>query len=237
MGRFSANDVDNYGGSGGAGFFKLAGDKDVARVRFLYNTPEDVEGYAVHKVQINGKDRYVNCLRDYNQPVEDCPFCRERVMQQAKLFVPLYNIDQDQVQIWDRGKTFFAKMSSILSRCRANPIVGQVYEIERNGKPGDTSTKYEIFESREAPDDTTLDDFEMPQVLGGIVLDKSFEDMEYYLETKEFPPNDQEEPLVRRSGPTTARGQRDREEPATRGTGRARRSVPARGRGNNEDVY
>ena len=55
MGRFGASEVDNYGGSGGSSFFTLKDDGDVARVRFMYNSMEDVVGYAVHEVEIDGK--------------------------------------------------------------------------------------------------------------------------------------------------------------------------------------
>ena len=50
MARFKASEVDNYGGSGGAGFFSLKNDKDVANVRFLYDNIEDVEGELPHVV-------------------------------------------------------------------------------------------------------------------------------------------------------------------------------------------
>ena len=75
MAKFNADTVDKYGGHGGAGYFSLKNDKDVARVRFLYNSADDIEGYAVHEVEIDGKKRYVNCLREYNQPLDTCPFC------------------------------------------------------------------------------------------------------------------------------------------------------------------
>ena len=94
MARFTAQDADKYGGKGGAGFFSLKGDGDSAVVRFLYNDVDDVEGYAVHEVEIDDKKRYVNCLRDYNSPIDDCPFCRAKKYQIAKLFVPLYNEDE-----------------------------------------------------------------------------------------------------------------------------------------------
>ena len=73
MARFNAKDVDNYGGSGGGGYFSLVNDKDVARVRFMYESAEDVEGYAVHEVMIDGRKRYVNCIREYNEPLVPAP--------------------------------------------------------------------------------------------------------------------------------------------------------------------
>lgn len=203
MARFNAQDADNYGGSGnGGGFFSLKNDKDTARVRFMYNDMEDVEGVACHEVEINGKKRYVNCLREYNQPISDCPFCEANKFQVAKLFVPLYDIDDDKVKVWERGKKFFAKLSSICSRYPN--LVSHTFEIERNGKAGDTQTTYEIYETGD--DDTTLDDLpELPQIIGGLVLDKSADEMKYYLDYGEFPEEnnsrDSEPPRRRASAP------------------------------------
>lgn len=200
MGTFRANDVEHYGGSGGGGFFSLKNDKDTAQVRFLYNGIDDVEGYAVHEVKVDGKKRWVNCLRDYDQPKDTCPFCAAGRFQVAKLFIPLYNIDEDKPQIWERGKKMFQKISSICSRYSKGGLASHVFEIERNGKAGDQETTYEIYEVDS--DDTTLEDLpEQPEVLGGVVMDKSADEMEYYLKNGEFPSDGgdkDEEPVTRR---------------------------------------
>lgn len=194
MARFRHDEVDHYGGQGGAGYFSLKNDKDVATVRFMYNSIDDVEGFAVHQVEIDGKKRYVNCLREYDQPVDNCPFCKASQFQTAKLFVPLYNVDEDRVQIWERGKKFFSKISSICARY--DNLVSHKFEIERNGKPGSTQTTYEIYEV--GKDDTTMEDLpELPDMLGTVVLDKSADDMEFYLQEGIFPPED-DAPVVRR---------------------------------------
>ena len=221
MARFNAHEADNYGGNGSSGgFFSLKNDKDTARVRFLYNDFEDVEGVACHEVEVDGKKRYVNCLREYNQPVSDCPFCANGRYQAAKIFVPLYDIAEDKVKIWERGKKFFAKLSSLCSRY--GNLVSHEFEIERNGKPGETTTTYEIYEV--GKDDTRLEDLpEVPQIIGGLVLDKSADELQYYLDYGEFPDsgnnngnsggrnNDvrrRDEPTGRRTPATSRRGDR-----------------------------
>lgn len=200
MARFRAEDADRYGGQGGAGYFSLKNDKDVARVRFMYNSADDVEGYAVHQVEVDGKKRWVNCLREYNQPIDDCPFCAAKKFQTAKLFIPLYNIDEDKVQIWERGKKFFAKISSLCARyATKGNLVSHIFEIERNGKAGDTQTVYEIYEVDS--DDTTMDDLpEVSDPIGSVILDKSAEDMSFYVENGYFPPDGDEDVPVRRRG-------------------------------------
>lgn len=218
MARFKANEASNYGGQGGGGFFSIAKNNGVKRVRFMYNTIDDMEGLSVHKVKVNGKERYVNCLRDYNSPKDDCPFCRENKPVQAKLFIPIYNIDEDQVQIWDRGKTFFEKMTSQFSRYGTKKnMVQNIFEIERHGEPKDMNTTYEIFQVES--DDTQIEDLpELPDIVGSpksFVLDKTADDMEYYLEAGEFPPEDEdEEPRTRESRQERASEETSRRTPA-----------------------
>ena len=142
MARFNASNINNYGGSGGSGYFSLKDDGDVATVRFLYNNEEDVEGYAVHQVEVDGRKRYVNCLREYNDPISACPFCQCGEFQMAKLFIPVYNEDTKKVQVWERGKKFFNKISGICARYGSkNDIVSQTFDIQRNGAKGDTLKK------------------------------------------------------------------------------------------------
>ncbi len=213
MGRFGYNDVDNYGGNGGSSFFSLKNDGDTARVRFLYNGMEDVAGYAVHEVTVDDKRRYVNCLRDYNEPKSKCPFCAANNFQRAKLYIPLYDIDAGEVKIWERGKNFFSKMSGICARYASGntPLVSHTFDVERHGKKGDTSTTYEIYET--GSDDTRLEDLpEAPEVLGSIILDKSASDMEFYLEEGYFPNND--------GAPSRGRADRNSDSDDDRPTGR-----------------
>lgn len=208
MAKFSVNDAENYGGNGGGNFFSLKNDKDVATVRFMYNTIEDVEGYAVHEVEVDGKKRYVNCLRSYTEPVDKCPLCAARYKVLAKLFVMLYDVDAEEVKVWDRGKTFFSKLSSLCARY--NPLVSTPFEIERNGKKGDTKTTYETYALD--TDETKLEDLpEIPELLGTLILDKTAEELNYFLDNGVFPgsnEHEQEEQLARRRSAVSARPSR-----------------------------
>lgn len=190
MAKFNAKDADNYGGQGGGGFFSLKNDKDVATVRFMYNTLGDVEGYAVHEIELDGKKRYVNCLREYNEPLDVCPLCADKYKVLAKVFVHVYDEETQEVKVWDRGKTFFSKLSSLCARY--NPLVSTPFEIERNGKKGDTSTTYETYALQ--TDDITLDDLpEVPELLGSLILDKSADELDYFLDNGEFEEDGEEE--------------------------------------------
>lgn len=233
MARFDFSEAEHYQSSGVSktGFFRLVNDKDVATVRLLYNNAEDIEGFTVHEVNIGDKKRYVNCLRSYRDPIDMCPLCKAKNPTKAKLFIPLYNEDAEQSQIWERGSKFFSKVSSVCSRYGKNPIVAQTFEIERNGKPKDTATDYTFYRTDDPVDDKTIEDFDMPKILGGLVIDATADDMEYFLDNGEFPPADSEDDAPVR------RGRRDEseEEPSRRSEGRR---TPARSRRENaEDVY
>ena len=183
MATFNVNEADNYGGNGGGSFFSLKNDKDTAKVRFLYNTVEDVKGYSVHEIEIDGKKRYVNCLRAYNDPIEKCPFCEAQSKVLAKLFLKLSNEDAGECQIWERSKAYFGRLSGLSARY--NPLVNEIVEIERVGKAGDVQTKYEFYPIESSV--VNLDDYDCPEPLGTIILDKTEEDMRVFLDTGKFP--------------------------------------------------
>jgi len=199
MARFSYEEADNYGGNGGHGFLSIPNDGDVVKVRFMYNKLEDIEGVAVHQIEVDGKKRYVNCLREYGKPVDDCPMCKTGRFVNAKLFIPVYDIESGTVKIWERGKKFFGKMAGLCSRYASKDnLVSHVFEIERHGKKGDTQTTYEVYECEK--DDTTLEDLpEAPDIIGGLVLDKSKEEMQYFIDYDEFPGSESNDRPVRRS--------------------------------------
>lgn len=207
MGRVSFNEFDNYKSEGTkASFFKLADDKDTAQVRFMYNGIEDVEGVAVHTVDVEGSKygQDVNCLRAYNEPLDECPLCKSGLKPKVKIFVPVYNVDTDEVQIWTRPKSYGNKLSSLCSRYgKKGNFVNNVFEIERIGAHGDKQTTYNEY--LVDTDDTELEDLpEAPDPIGTAAWDKSFDELEYYVKHGCFPSGgsnkkDDDEPVRRRS--------------------------------------
>lgn len=179
--RFNFNDADNYGQQNAGSFFQLKDDKDTARVRFLYDTIDDVEGYVVHQIEVGDRKRYVGCLRSYNEPIEKCPLCA-KYKQIPKLFLKLYNEDTQEVQIWERGKSFFQRISSLAARY--NPLCDEIVEVERNGKKGDMKTTYEFYPTDNS--EFNMNDLEITDPLGTIILDKTADEMNEYLQTGGF---------------------------------------------------
>lgn len=191
MAKFNSQTAEHYSSGQGAGYFSLKNDKDVAQVRLMYNTADEIEFFSVHEVEVDGKRRYVNCIREYNEPIDNCPLCAARAKLIVKMFVYLYDVETGEIKIWDRGKSFFSTIASYATR--NNPLVGTVTEIERNGKPNDTKTTYMLYSIES--DETTIEDLpELPELLGTVVMDKTFEDLEYFVEEGEFPSSGDAEP-------------------------------------------
>lgn len=217
MARFNASQVDNYGGNGGGGFFRLSNDGDVATVRFMYDGIDDVVGESVHEIKVMGDDgkekkKYISCLRNYKDPVNVCPCCAAGMPVQAKLFIPLYDVESGTTKTWERGKKFFGKMSSLCSRYsnEDTPLVAHTFEIERHGAAGDTSTFYEIYET--GSDDTILEDLPDFPTLDNYLLDYTAEQMQDYLNNKDKDNAPAEMPVRRRERGNDAAGGRRRRE-------------------------
>lgn len=205
MARFSFNEADNYSQANRGSFFSLKDDGDVARVRFLYGTLDDISGYAVYKVDVDGKERWVNSLRAYNDPIDKDPFAMAGMRVQAKMFIPVYNVDTDEVQIWERGKNYFATLAGFANRY--NPLYNQVFEIERHGKKGDTKTTYQFYPVDSSSFD--INSVEIPNPLGTIILDKTYDEMAYYVQNERFPESSQQVAERRQSSQQSSYGQSD----------------------------
>ena len=124
-------------------FFMLQDDGDSAQVIFLYRKLEDVLVAPVHYIASSDFKGYVHCLGDR------CPACkpgpgRERGLRvQTKLFVPVYNIDADEIQYFDRSDAFYHQLCSDVFRIYENPSEC-VFRIVRHGAYRDRNTRYEI---------------------------------------------------------------------------------------------
>lgn len=183
MGRIGYDEQDKYSSSSSAEWFRLPNDKDVATVQFLTDNADEFEIYATHVVKIDGRDRYVDCLRNHDESVDVCPFCAAGVPTKVVRFLVMFDTVDQKVKIWERGKRFIDRIANYTNKYQ--PLSNYVFEIERNGKAGSMDTTYEVFPTDEEAFDTA--DMDYPKILGGIIMDKSFEDMEYYLDNDKFP--------------------------------------------------
>lgn len=197
MARFNASQVDNYKSSSSGSFFSLANDGDYETVRLMYNDMNDVELFSVHEVEVNGQTYWVNCLREYDEPVHKCPLCASGNRLQVKMWVPLYIVNTQEVKVWERGRTFVAQIESAARRFK--PLVSTIFDIERKGKKGDQTTTYSLINVDK--DETTLDQLpELPQVVGNIVKELTFEELEKFLQTGQLPNTNTSAPQTRNPG-------------------------------------
>ena len=194
--NFGINDLEKMpsGNEQQFGYFSLKNDGDSARVRFLYETAEDVQGHGVHKVTFaNGKFRYVACARQhYDDPSDMCPLCASWNADDKKIFkkiwIPLYDVDKGEILLWDRGITFLREQLYPLIQqkvTKQTPLCSYVFSIERHGAANSMDTQYEIIE--ESCDDTRLDDFdEIPSPVGTIILQKTYDELAYFVQNRTF---------------------------------------------------
>lgn len=213
MAKVSYEDSEKYFSGGSSEWFQLKNDGDVARVQFMLNSIDDIPIFSTHKVKVGDKERYVDCLRNPQDPIDACPFCSAGLPVKAVRFIVMFQHDDNKVKIWERGRQFISKLQGLINRY--NPLEDKVFEVERHGKAGDTSTKYEIY-PLDGVEPVNLDEVEMPELEGSLILQKNFDEMEYYLDTGNFPNDEQSEAPIRRRGGSEA--------PARRGSAPARRT-------------
>ena len=187
MARITNEQADKYYSGGSSEWFQLKNDGDVARVQFMFDSIEDIPTFSTHRIKLGDKERQVDCLRMPGDPIEKCPLCEAGIPARAARFVIMYQLDDQKVKIWERGRQFISKLQGLINRY--SPLSEHVFEIERHGRAGDQSTKYEIYpvDNVQAEDVSQMD---KPELEGSLVLQKSADEMNEYLETGEFPSGD-----------------------------------------------
>ena len=118
-------------------FFVLPNDGDSADVIFLYTSINDVLEADVHYIKSGDYSGYVHCLE------KGCPACAKGIRTQPKLFIPLYNIAANEIQIWDRTPIMEPQLQSDVFNNFPNPSE-YVFRITRHGEARDRDTRYEI---------------------------------------------------------------------------------------------
>jgi len=92
--------VKTYNEEKFGGLFLLRNDGDFADVVFLYQSIDDVLVADTHYIKSSEYTGYVHCCGS------GCPACAKGIRVQTKLFIPLYNIQDHEIQFWDRTMRF-----------------------------------------------------------------------------------------------------------------------------------
>ena len=172
-----------------------------AIVRFAINSIDDFELYTVHPVtvgQASYPNRRVSCLRENpkSDPINMCPLCAKGEKVQQRMYIKMIQYVNDNGRIvpkavvWDRPAFSYApQLKSYLDSY--GPLTNIVCKIVRQGEGLDT--KYTIMpnlnpqmynEQTYIKDFSDFDDF---KVLGTMVMDKSFDEVNQFVMTGNFP--------------------------------------------------
>lgn len=130
--------VKSYNEEKFGGLFVLKNDGDTADVIFLYQSPEDVLVADVHYLKSGEYSGYAHCLSGKN-----CPACVKGIRVQTKLFIPVFNIQANEIQFFDRTMRFEPQLQKDVFSRYPNPSE-YVFRITRHGEAGSVDTTYEI---------------------------------------------------------------------------------------------
>ena len=119
------------------GLFLLRNDGDYADVVFLYRGIDDVLVADTHYIKSADYSGYVHCCG------RNCPACAKNIRVQTKLFIPLYNISDNEIQFFDRSIRFEQQLTNDVFNNFPNPSEF-VFRITRHGVAGDVNTTYAI---------------------------------------------------------------------------------------------
>lgn len=119
------------------GLFRLVNDGDHADVIFLYQSIKDMLVAQAHYIKSADYSGYVHCCE------QGCPACSKGIRVQTKLFIPVYNIEKDEIEFWDRNMKFEPVMEQSVFNRFPNPSEF-VFRITRHGEPNDINTTYSI---------------------------------------------------------------------------------------------
>lgn len=190
MPRITFEQSSQYGGTGF--WFSLADDGAYAEAIILAEKLDDVPIFALHDVEAGNSSVRVNCLREAGGSVNECPLCAAGHRPIVKLFLPI--LIDNQIRIWERGKTFYPKLKSLFRRYPE--IFKCTFEIERIGEKGSTGTQYDFHFISEDKNVKSLDDLlqdmseedlKILDILGTALQDWSDKEMEEYIATGKNP--------------------------------------------------
>lgn len=199
------NNANNFNGGFSVEFFKMTPGQEV-EARILYDSPSEFEMLSTHEIPYGNGTRKINCAGD------GCPLCasdetftdrwgtaKNIKNLSTKMYIRLieYVKNPDGTvkacpRIWERPSSMASELAlSIDTYGKEIPFSKQVVKIVRIGSGKDT--KYQIMAGlpqSSYPANIYVDDrsaFENYRVLGGIVMNKTIDEMNQYLVTKEFP--------------------------------------------------
>lgn len=185
----AAQEAAKNSNSGGEfGFLKLA-NNETRQVRFLFDTPEELDCFQYHTVDVvvNGvsKKRNIDCNRAINEPVQKCAFCASNYPVRNRVYIWLHDLTTNQLTLWEQPASVIDILIGHMKRT-VSKFSHTVFEIERKGVA--LQTKYNIYANPSVVlTDAQLIEFDKIQIEGRLVLNKTNEEMTSYINTGAFP--------------------------------------------------
>jgi len=179
-------------------FFSLKNDGDEAIVRFMYDDVSEFEILTCHNVKVNGRDVKVSCVRELNESPDKCPLCASGNQLSQRFFIKMLQYSKDPAEnvtykpvVWERSTQYALKLREYLNNY--GPLSDIICKVVRHGAAGSMQTNYEIIPNLNksiyrdevyVKDDSVIKNY---SALGGLVKEKSVEDIYTYLQTGQFP--------------------------------------------------
>ena len=181
------------------GFFSLKDDGDEALVRFYGcdNPKDDIEVVPVHTIKVDDKYRKIKCLRTGKESLDTCPLCASQNKLANKIYVKLieYVKNEDgtvepKARVWERPCKLSEKFISYVND--GYVISDTLFKVRRVGEKGSINTTYDInpanpaiYKNEMYPKD--FKDLENFNASGNSYMVKTFDEINEFLSTGEFP--------------------------------------------------
>ena len=169
--------VNEYNGN----LFKLPNDNDSADVVFLYRSSAEQLIADAHYIKSPDYSGYAHCCG------VGCPACGKGWKVENHFFIPLYNIQNNRIEFFDRSTRFLSQMAAVFS-AYPNPSE-YVFKIIRHGVAGSRDTRYEIRlagKNTYFPYDNILSTFnaKMPDYYENVVKSLTIEEMSQMIDAQ-----------------------------------------------------
>lgn len=196
MNQNSTKDENTSRYTNSPSYFYLADDGDTAIVRFNIADIKDLSVTSRHSVYVNGKRRNVECIRGFNDPVESCPLCASGSRPTFRVYIQLlsYKVENGKITyepcVWDQPARFRETLKSYFMDY--GDLRNIVFKITRHGRKGDTNTTYSLIVANPqmyknedyVADFSAFENFNLNR---SMVLLKSKDELQYYVDHEEFP--------------------------------------------------
>lgn len=130
--------VTQYNEERYGGLFQLRNDGEFKDIIFLYQNVDDVLIADTHYIKSADYSGYCHCNG------RGCPACGKGIRVQTKLFIPVYDIENNEIVFWDRGSRFEQQLMNDVLLKYPNPSE-YVFRITRKGAANDINTTYSIM--------------------------------------------------------------------------------------------